>query len=136
MSKPNPPAMTEREKALQKKVEELSTLYEVNKILSSTMDLDSALRLVVKTTAEMMMVKACGLRLLDKSTGEMVLKAVYGLSQEYINKGRVFVWKGLYKDVILGGQVAVVLLHRRRDEHEEEMDGLAVDGAVLDALLG
>ena len=56
----------------------------------------------------MMGVKACGLRLLEKATGEMVLKAVYGLSHEYIQKGRVFVWKGLYKDVIFNGNIALV----------------------------
>jgi sigma-B regulation protein RsbU (phosphoserine phosphatase) len=98
----------EREKCLQKKIRELSTLYEVSKILTSALDLDAALKLIVKTTASMMGVKACGLRLLDKSSGEMVLKAVYGLSQEYIHKGRVFVWKGVYKDVILDGRVAIV----------------------------
>ena len=75
------------ERHLQKRIKELSTLYEVSKILTSALDLNKALDLIVTTTANMMEVKACGLRLLDKSTGEMVLKAVHGLSQEYINQG-------------------------------------------------
>jgi len=100
--------IAQRVKRLQVKIKELSTLYEVSKVLTSALDLDKALGLIVETTAKMMRVKACGLRLLDKSSGEMVFKAVYGLSQEYINKGRVFVWKGVYKDVILRGQVAIV----------------------------
>ena len=99
---------TEREKHLQQRIKELSTLYEVSKILISALELSKALKIIVRTTANMMDVKACGLRLLDKSTGEMVLKSVYGLSQDYIHKGRVFVWKGLYKDVIQKGQVAIV----------------------------
>jgi sigma-B regulation protein RsbU (phosphoserine phosphatase) len=97
-----------REKRLQKRIKELSTLYEVSKILTSALDLDEALNLIVETTAKMMRVKACGLRLFDKASGEMVLRAVYGLSQDYINKGRVFAWKGVYKGVILNGRVAVV----------------------------
>ncbi len=100
--------ITDRERELQQKIEELSTLYEVSKILTATLELDEALRLIVKTAANMMKVKACGLRLLDRPTGEMMLKAVYGLSQDYIQKGRVFMWSGLYKDVILHGEVAVI----------------------------
>ena len=96
------------ERHLQKRIKELSTLYEVSKILTSALDLNKALDLIVTTTANMMEVKACGLRLLDKSTGEMVLKAVHGLSQEYINKGSVFVWKSVYEDVILKGEVVFV----------------------------
>lgn len=100
--------LTAREKHLQRRIKELTTLYEVSKILTSALDLDRALEAIVKTTARMMGVKACGLRLLDESTGEMVLKAVHGLSQEYIHKGRVFVWKGVYKDVIYNGNAAIV----------------------------
>jgi sigma-B regulation protein RsbU (phosphoserine phosphatase) len=100
--------LTEREKHLRRRIKELTTLYEVSKILTSALDLDRALEAIVETTARMMEVKACGLRLLDESTGEMVLKAVYGLSQEYIHKGRVFVWKGVYKDVIFNGNAAIV----------------------------
>lgn len=100
--------LSDREKELQQRIKELSTLYEVNKVLAATLELDEALKLIVETTANMMEVKACGLRLLDKLTGEMVLKAVYGLSQKYIDKGRVFVWKGLYKGVIHNGHVAIV----------------------------
>ena len=100
--------LSDREKELRQRIKELSTLYEVNKVLAATLELDDALKLIVETTANMMEVKACGLRLLDKLTGEMVLKAVHGLSQEYIDKGRVFVWKGLYKGVIHNGHVAIV----------------------------
>ncbi len=100
--------LTDRERDSEQRIKELSTLYEVSKVLTSTLELDDALKLIVETTARMMGVKACGLRLLDKSTGEMILRAVYGLSQEYIHKGRVFVWKGLYKSVIHNGHVAIV----------------------------
>jgi len=100
--------VAEREKHLQVRIKELSTLYEVSKILTSALDMDDALNLIVKVVANRMGVKACGLRLLDSSTGEMVLKAVHGLSQVYIRKGRVFAWKGVYKDVISNGNVAIV----------------------------
>lgn len=102
------PEFSDSEKELRQRIKELSTLYEINKVLAATLELDDALKLIVETTAKMMEVKACGLRLLDKLTGEMILKAVYGFSQKYIDKGRVFVWKGLYKDVIYNGHMAIV----------------------------
>jgi len=116
------PELSDSEKELRQRIKELSTLYEVNKVLAATLELDDALKLIVGTTANMMAVKACGLRLLDKHTGEMILKAVYGLSQEYIDKGRVFVWKGLYKDVIHNGHVAIVddVVTDPRFEYTEE----------------
>ena len=102
------PKITKREIRLEKRIKELSILYEISKILTSALELDRALELIVKATAKGMGVKACGLRLFDEDTGEMRLKAVHGLSREYIDKGRVFAWKGVYKEVILGGQVAAV----------------------------
>ncbi len=99
---------TQREKRLQKRIKELTTLYEVSKLLTSTLDLNEILNLIVKTTANHVGVKACSVRLLNEKTGEMVLKAAYGLSDEYIQKGQVFAWRGVYKDVISKGQVAIV----------------------------
>ena len=122
MTSSKKPEVTDRERDLQQQNKELSTLYEVSKILTSTLELDDALKLIVETTANMMGVKACGLRLLDKFTGEMILKTVYGLSQEYIHKGRVFVWKSLYKGVIYNGQMAIVddVAEDSRLEYTEE----------------
>jgi sigma-B regulation protein RsbU (phosphoserine phosphatase) len=146
MAKGKKLALTERERHLQKRIRELSTLYEVSKILTSVIDMDESLKLIVKTTANMMAVKACGLRLLDKSTGEMILKAVYGLSNSYIQKGRVFVWKGVYKEVIGKGQVAIVndvATDPRFEYTEEAVDegiksmlsvGLLIRGETIGAL--
>jgi len=100
--------ITDREKRLQKRIRELSTLYEVSKLLTTTMELDQILKLIVKTTANTIGVKACSLRLLNEKTGEMILKAAYGLSEEYTLKGQVFAWRGVYRDVISKGEVAIV----------------------------
>lgn len=99
---------TEREKRLQRRIKELTALYEVSKLLTSAMELDEILNLIVETTAKTLGVKACSLRLLDEKTGEMVLKAAYGLSENYIRKGQVFAWRGVYRDAISNGNVAIV----------------------------
>ena len=70
-------------------VEELRTLHQVSELLNSTRQVDDVLRLVVGTVCETLEVKACGLRLLAPDTGELVLKAVDGLSEQYLSKGPV-----------------------------------------------
>lgn len=137
---------TGREQRLQRRLNELSALYEISKLLTSALDLDEVLNLIVKTTANIVGVKACGLRLLNKDTGEMVLRAAHGLSQGYIHKGRVFAWKGVYKDVISKGQVAIVYdvaTDPRFEYTEEAMEegiksmlsvGLLIQGEPIGAL--
>ena len=44
------PELSDREKELQQRIKELSTLYEVNKVLAATLELDDALKLIVETT--------------------------------------------------------------------------------------
>ena len=71
--------ITDREKRLQKRIRELSTLYEVSKLLTTTMELDQILKLIVKTTANTIGVKACSLRLLNEKSDDttiIVLKYV------------------------------------------------------------
>jgi sigma-B regulation protein RsbU (phosphoserine phosphatase) len=99
---------TEREKRQQRRIKELTALYEVSKLLTSTMEMNDILSLIVETTAKTLGVKACSLRLLDEKTGEMVLKAAYGLSENYIKKGQVFAWRGVYRDVVSKGDVAII----------------------------
>lgn len=137
---------TEYEKRLQKRIKELSILYEISKLLTSSMELDEVLNKIVEITAKTIGVKACGVRLLDQETGEMVLKAVYGLSEEYINKGKIYAWKGVYRDVILKGQVVFVydVATDPRFEYTEEAIeegiksmlsiGLLVNGKPIGAL--
>ena len=70
-------------------VEQLQTLHRVSKLLNSPRHVNEVLLLVVQTMCETLDVKACGLRLLDGATGELVLKAMHGLSPEYLGKGPV-----------------------------------------------
>jgi ligand-binding sensor protein/GAF domain-containing protein len=70
-------------------VEQLQTLHRVSQLLNSPRHVNEVLLLVVRTMCETLDVKACGLRLLDGTTGELVLKAMHGLSPEYLGKGPV-----------------------------------------------
>ena len=72
---------------------ELRTLQHVSQLLNSTQHVNEVLELVVETVCSTLKVKACGLRLLDPETGELFIKAVHGLSPEYLGKGGVSIKK-------------------------------------------
>ena len=71
------------EKNLQKKIKELSTLYEVGKSITSTLHLDHVLRLITRKAAKIMNASACSLRLLDHSRQLLILKCAYNLDQNF-----------------------------------------------------
>jgi sigma-B regulation protein RsbU (phosphoserine phosphatase) len=87
---------------------EFEALHEVSRLLTTTLDVDDLLKAVVRLVVEKLQVKACTIRLLDESTGEMALRVVHGLSEEYIQKGPVVVWKGVFQDVIESGEVVAI----------------------------
>jgi GAF domain-containing protein len=66
-----------------------TALHQAALTFSSSLELDKVLQSVVKSTAEAMQVKACGLRLLDPRKCQLKLAAVYGLSDDYLAKGPV-----------------------------------------------
>jgi len=81
--------------------EQLSALDTISHLLTkSSFHLDSLLDEIVKIAAQTLQVKACYLRLYDEAKGEMVLKSVYGLSEEYKEKGPVIASESVYQEMI------------------------------------
>ncbi|HRU05974.1 MAG TPA: SpoIIE family protein phosphatase [Candidatus Brocadiia bacterium] len=74
---------------MRKRVRELSRLYDISRMLASTLDQSRILDLIAKTAADMLGVKGCSIRLLDKRTNELVIKSWYNMSRRYRNKGPV-----------------------------------------------
>jgi diguanylate cyclase (GGDEF)-like protein/PAS domain S-box-containing protein len=66
--------------SLTKKIEELSTLNEVGKVLNSTLELETILNLVMERVKEMMKVEAGSLLLFDEATQELVFEVALGPS--------------------------------------------------------
>jgi len=78
------------EKNLQKKITQLSALYEVGKSIASTLQLDQVLKLITRKAARIINASSCTLRLLDDLRGTLVLKASYGLNDSsHFNVKRV-----------------------------------------------
>ncbi|MEW6609259.1 MAG: GAF domain-containing protein [bacterium] len=72
-------------RGMKQKVSELSTLFEVGKTISSTLDLEKVLTLILEVAARLMEASICSLRLIGEER-EIVLNASYGLMQEYFNE--------------------------------------------------
>ena len=70
-----------------RRVEELSVLYKISTMLSAQRDLQQLLDAAASSVAEVMKVRAVSMRLVDRESGELVLRAVHGLSEDYLNKG-------------------------------------------------
>jgi GAF domain-containing protein len=62
-------------------------LAEIGKAINSTRNLDDLLTLIVRRMPEVMNLKACTVRLIESAGGRLELKAAYGLSRKYLERG-------------------------------------------------
>lgn len=72
-------------RGMRQKVTELSTLFEVGKTISSTLDLEKVLTLILEVATRLMEASICSLRLIGEEK-EIVLSASYGLTTEYFER--------------------------------------------------
>ena len=71
----------------QRQLKYFKAVCDISKIIGDTRKLDSILDLIVKKLPEVMELKACTIRLIESATGKLALKAAYGLSQTYLERG-------------------------------------------------
>ncbi|MFC1621111.1 HD domain-containing phosphohydrolase [Candidatus Omnitrophota bacterium] len=103
------------EKNLQKKIKELSTLYEISKSITSTLRLDQVLRLITRKAAKIMNASACSLRLLDHSKQVLILKCAYNLDQSFYKiKKSLEVGESIAGRVVQKGEPCII-----KDIHKE-----------------
>lgn len=63
------------------------TIHAIGKAMNSTYELDTILDLIVTRLPEVMKLKAATIRLVEEKRGSLELKAAYGLSQTYLQRG-------------------------------------------------
>lgn len=78
-----------QEYQLRKRIDELTTVYNVATMLAEARDLNKVLNRTVELVCDVMHVKASSIRLVDRDRDELVIKAVYNLSSEYLAKGPI-----------------------------------------------
>jgi PAS domain S-box-containing protein len=77
------------EKTISREREYLNVFQEVTKAVSSTLDVQEVIQMIVMKIPEVMNLKAATIRLLDDTGKKLRLVASYGLSDKYLNRGPV-----------------------------------------------
>ncbi|MDA8431925.1 MAG: GAF domain-containing protein [Nitrospiraceae bacterium] len=80
----------------------LKAIQEVSKAVSSTLDIQEILPLIVRKIPEIMQAKAATIRLLDETGKKLELAAAYGLSGKYLQRGPVDAEESI--SLALGGE--------------------------------
>ncbi|MFL5803561.1 MAG: GAF domain-containing protein [Roseiflexaceae bacterium] len=85
----------EWEEHLVRRMAELRGLHRVISAANSTLDLDTSMRTVVETVAEVISVEACSVYLYDKNTDDLTLRATRGLNPAAIGQIRLPLGEGI-----------------------------------------
>ncbi len=105
----------------------LSAFIQISRAISSAIDLQQVLRLIVKNTSEVTGSKGCALMLLDEKGEKLEVTASYGLSDSYVGKGPLSADKSI-SDTLEGK--AVIIEDATSDPrvqypHEARAEGIA-----------
>lgn len=77
------------ERAISKEKEYLRVYQEVTRIISSSLNPEEVLDMIVRTLPEVMNLKAATIRLIDETGTRLDLVAAHGLSERYLSRGPV-----------------------------------------------
>jgi len=80
---------------LTRRVQELSTLYEVGRELSSSLELDKLLRKIVDSATQLLDCEMCSLMLLEEDKQTLCIRYAKGICQEVVKRARVKVGEGI-----------------------------------------
>ncbi|GAC1401224.1 MAG: GAF domain-containing protein [Chloroflexota bacterium] len=83
-------------------------LYQITLRISSSLDLDNVLAYVTEETAQAIRARASSVRLLDKEGKRLEMRAVFGLSDNYLNKGPVELLRSQVDQEILSGNATQI----------------------------
>jgi len=85
-----------------------TALYDVVRMVHSSLDVSTVLQEVVKAVVETMGVKASSIRLLDARKKTLIMGASYGLSKGYIRKGPVLLKESGIDQKVLRGELIYI----------------------------
>jgi signal transduction protein with GAF and PtsI domain len=85
-----------------------TALYDVVRVVHSSLEVSTVLQEIVKAVVDTMCVKASSLRLLDSRKKSLIMGASYGLSKGYVKKGPVLIKEsGLDQKVLKGERIYI-----------------------------
>ena len=75
----------------------LDLFVDVTKTITSSLDPDDVFRLITQKIPPIIDVDAATIRLLDKSGKKLELRAAYGLSEDYLNRGTIDAEESIFR---------------------------------------
>jgi len=131
------------------KVLELTTLYEISKLVATNFDLNRVAAATLKLLSDFLGLNRGTLTLLDEASGELIIRAAYGMTLDEMEKGKYRIGEGVIGKVVKTGVPMIVpkigaeplFLDRtgsRKRLNQEEISFICVpiklDGNVIGAL--
>ncbi len=89
------------EDQLRQRVNELTAVTNVATMLTEARDLNQVLHRTVQVVCELMQTKAASIRLIDAEHDELITKAVWNLSDQYLNKGPIRLSRSTIDEIAL-----------------------------------
>jgi len=93
---------------LEDRIGELHAIFEIEKAITSAIDLETVLQQIVQMSIGLLDAKISSIMLVDEETEELVIAAAHGLSESYIQKGSIKVGESIAGMVIQGGKPIAV----------------------------
>lgn len=94
--------------SFERRLKYFSTLSDMEKRMCGMLNMSQLLSTMVEETTKALGVKGCSIRLLDPSGQKLEIKAVYGLSKEYLDKGPVDVEHSKVDKEVLEGKIVYI----------------------------
>jgi len=106
--------------SVNKRLLELTTLYEIGQALTSTLDLDTLLKLIIKNSVSVIKAKGGVLRLLDEETNKLVVKAYCMPEEDARRLSDLNIGEGIAGRLVETGNPILIT---DLDQHPEFKDG-------------
>lgn len=95
-------------KGLKREIRELTTLYEISRAISSSLNLNEVATRIMQVLHEKMGMERGTLTLLDTRTKELSIEVAYGLEKDAIRRGRYMVGEGITGRVVAANKPMVI----------------------------
>jgi putative nucleotidyltransferase with HDIG domain len=93
---------------LEDRIGELHAIFEIDKAITSAIDLETVLQQIVQMSIGLLDAKISSIMLIDEESQELIIAAAHGLSDSYISKGPVKVGESIAGQVIQEGRPIAV----------------------------
>ena len=93
---------------LEDRIGELHAIFEIDKAITSAIDLETVLQQIVQMSIGLLDAKISSIMLIDEESQELIIAAAHGLSESYIRKGTIKIGESIAGKVIQEGRPIAV----------------------------